>query len=872
MSELFFAENPTALMALALVAGFLCFVFGRKSKSRVGWNRLRSYVFRTLTLLLLLAAIAGPYTEEPGNRSLLPVYVDISDSLDESLAQSTLEAAASAASTNDIVRTFSFAENTSDGDTRSSTPRYTRLKDAGTGLNIGKSSLETALRHALQNNEKTVLLLSDGYETAGSINAAIPLLQQNGIKVYPFIPEQFSAAEKSIRLLDIRAPLIAKKAQVVQSSISIKNSLQAESSGTLVVTVDGEVSFEEEIRIPGNEERRIAVPLSTLGEGIKEVVATFNPAAAAFPPSSARTFISGEKREKVLLLSGATEDGQYLETSLTDQQFQLVHQKAGALDTKALEKLSAYSVIMLNNIALKELPSSFPSKVKKYVTNGGGFIMIGGNNSYGLGGYKDTSIADILPVHIVPPQKEKKRLNIAVQLVLDKSGSMKDNSKMLFSKMAAVQVVDSLKPDDYLGIIGFDSTPFELLPIAPVGTNRDKAKKRVQLMFPGTTTKLLPALDLGRRRLEFAKAGRKHMIILTDGKIPDGPARRPHYLQLVDEMRRTGITVSTFMIGGEQDFILREMADVGGGAFYRTRNVSNLPRLFLDDIKVSTGERTQKEAERFDVRKGDGRIVSTSLSAFPILRGYVQTKRREKANLELVAYANRKAEPLLASWKVGKGRSLAYTSDASGRWSYYWVGWPRFHTFWSELIDTAKGSAAANETIQFELNHYVKGGSLFIETTVFSSALPGALQMKVESSDGNSSLYPLKALALGHYRTRVDNITAGTYTATLVAGEKELTPAVLALSGELFGEQKGQGYNVALLTKLAEATGGRVNPKREELESLQEFEVIRKPLDTFFLLLALILFLVEIFMREVGLRLDARKRWLKLKFAKVKRA
>lgn len=848
-----FTDDPKVLWSIILIIGISCAAVTIKNKKGFFKNS-GLYSLRILLLLLLTGALCKPYIEQPGNQALIPIYTDISDSLDESLAQQALARAVDMHSVNSVSRVVPFADDTQEISLRMQNPRYTKLKDDNNRLNIGRSNLEAALKHALQNNEKQVLLVSDGYETSGSISTVIPLLQQNGMRIYPVIPEQFEAGEKSIRITDIQAPLIAKKQQNIQAGISIRNSLTNDTAGSLEVTVDGESIYTENIKIRGAEETRVLVPLQMLGEGIKEVITTFTPVEKTYPSSSARTFISGEKREKVLLISGGTEDGQYLAQTLTDQQFQLVQQQAGSLESETLKNLNDFSVLILNNIALNQLPSTFPAAVKQFVSSGGGFIMTGGNNSFGLGGYKDTSIADILPVHIVPPQKEKKRLNIAVQLILDKSGSMKDNSKILYSKMAAVQVVDSLKPDDYLGIIGFDSTPFELLPIAPVGINRDKAKKRVQLMFPGTTTKLLPALDLGRRRLELAKAGRKHMIILTDGKIPDGPARRPHYLQLVDEMRRTGITVSTFMIGSEQDFILREIAEVGGGAFYRTRNVSSLPRLFLDDIKVSTGERTQKEADRFDVRKGDGTISSTDLTAFPVIRGYVQTKPREDANLELVAYANRRAEPLLASWKFGKGTSIAYTSDASGRWSYYWVNWPRFHIFWNDLVETARGELDAN-SIQYDLKHYVKGDSLFIETSIYSSSIPGALQLKIETPDGQTSVHPLRALALGHYETRVDGIQAGTYTATLLAGDTVLTPVVLALSGELFGERKGQGYNIALLTRLAKETGGTVNPERGLLSAMQDKEIIRKPITQYLLLAAFILFLLEIYSREIGFRL-----------------
>src|SRR5690606_7463191 len=105
------------------------------------------------------------------------------------------------------------------------------------------------------------------------------------------------------------------------------------------------------------------------------------------------------------------------------------------------------------------------------------------------------------------------------------------------------------------------------------------------------------------------------------------------------------------------------MANLGGGAFYRTTDVRALPKIFINDLKVASGERTLKEQNDFQVRTGPAGVLSTTIDAYPKLRGYVQTKQKPGANLELVTYSDTKADPLLASWSYGKGKSLAFTSD-----------------------------------------------------------------------------------------------------------------------------------------------------------------------------------------------------------------
>lgn len=848
--------SPTlAFVTLCITCGLVFALYALLPKHK---RRLLPLVCRLLALLFVALALSQPYLEKKGATRPMPLLLDVSDSLDEQLAQEALTLARERIG--ETLEVHPFASTVGEL-IPSSTQAYRRIKDQSNALNIGESNLEQALRRALEFNTDSIAFVSDGQETQGDLESILPLLQQAGKKIFPFLPKNFSSSEKTARISALHTPLIASKNEAISASVSIANSFPKAIEGVLEVYQSGKLLEKRTVQLPASEEQRIPLSLNAVTDGLEEIETRFYSNDETIPKSSARSFIAGEKQDKILLLSADNSSNTYLEAALKNQAYQVETIAAKRFEAKLFDKISDYSVLIFNNIALQALPKNAAQQVKEYVAQGGGFIMIGGNNSFGLGGYLGTSIADILPVEILPPQKEEKRLNIAVQLVLDKSGSMKERQKIDFSKAAAVSVVQSLKPEDYLGIVGFDSTPFELLPMARVGVNREKAEKRIQLMFPGTTTNLLPALELSRRRLEAAQAGRKHMIILTDGKIPDGPTRRPYYLQVVDEMRRTGITVSTFMIGSEQDVILKEIAQTGGGAFHRTSNAMSLPRLFLEDIKVSTGERTQKESSKFDVRKGDSPIVSTSLSAFPVLRGYVQTKRRKNANLELVAYANRKAEPLLASWNYKKGQVIAYTSDVTGRWSYYWVGWPRFTQFWSDLVKAAtQGEANATDTLDFDMNYFVKGENLYIDTSIYSAEIAATLSLRVKSPNGTEQAFTLRQLALGHYRALIPNAQAGTYTATLYVGETPQSEVAFLLSGEYFSEQKGKGFNSAVLSRLASMSGGVLNPNKEQLATTGNLTVVTQSLQALCIGFALLCLLLEILTRHVALpRLWSKK-------------
>ena len=382
---------------------------------------------------------------------------------------------------------------------------------------------------------------------------------------------------------------------------------------------------------------------------------------------------------------------------------------------------------------------------------------------------------------------------------------------------------------------------------APLSQVRQKALDRIELLIPATSTRLIAALGVASRQLDSAKAGRKHMIILTDGELPDGAAMHSYYLELVEEMALKGVTLSTFIIGNENASLLQEMAKVGGGNFHRTRDVRSLPKLFLDDIKVNVGERTQKENQNFSIRTKD--LKSTDIKSYPKLLGYVETKKKELATLELVL-DSQEEDPLLASWNYGKGKVIAYTSDVSGRWSNRWIKWKKFHTFWSNIIDSARNKdkqKTKNTAFDLRFNYYK--GNLLLNLSLFSKELTSSINTQLKLPDGEIKNISFEEITPGHYKALIKNPQAGKYEFSGEAGKQELLPIAFNLDEDLFGE-KNKGFNLSLLERLASLTGGKVNPEINDLNSQSYEKIEKKELGFYFFLAALLILLIDILLRE----------------------
>ena len=91
--------------------------------------------------------------------------------------------------------------------------------------------------------------------------------------------------------------------------------------------------------------------------------------------------------------------------------------------------------------------------------------MLGGDQSFGLGGYYKTALEEILPVRS-DFEKEKEKPSLAMILVIDKSGSM-GGEKIELAKEAAKSAIELLGPNDKVGVIAFEGDVFWVSEVHP---------------------------------------------------------------------------------------------------------------------------------------------------------------------------------------------------------------------------------------------------------------------------------------------------------------------------------------------------------------------------------------------------------------------
>jgi len=316
-----------------------------------------------------------------------------------------------------------------------------------------------------------------------------------------------------------------------------------------------------------------------------------------------------------------------------------------------------------------------PVSMPRQILTGNGLLVSGGNNSYGLGGYKDTLLEAMLPVNMEAKSKEENP-NLGLLLVIDKSGSMSDGqygmTKLELAKEAAIRTTDNLGVKDSLGIIAFDHKTKWVVEPTKV-EDKKYLQNQIATIVPGGGTSILPSLEAAIDRLAKEDVALKHIILLTDGQ-----AERTGYEPALSRLIREEITLSTVAIGtGADKQLLKYLALEGGGRYYATDVFTDIPSIFTKEAHIA-GKKYLNEVTFFPKAITRNPILG-GIDALPELEGYVATSMKELGGSILTGPDD---DPILATWQYGLGRTMAWTGDMRGFFTSQWLGWKDNQQFW----------------------------------------------------------------------------------------------------------------------------------------------------------------------------------------------
>jgi Mg-chelatase subunit ChlD len=673
------------------------------------------------------------------------------------------------------------------------------------------AALQAAAAQFDEGRQKRMILISDGNENRGESMRVLPFLRAQGVEVST-LPVNLARGKNEIYVSELVLPRQVDSAE----SFEVRGAIESLGGAKARVKLlrDGALQREQEISLnPGTNWVAFREALRERGSHQFELLVESGDDTLA-ENNLLHGVVEVKGPPRILYLSSQS---QRLFARALQVQGYAVVEATPEHHPLTLPDLSSFDLVVLDNVPAYQFSQAKMESIERYVRDlGGGLLVIGGAQSYGAGGYYRTPFERILPLDMRPPARLDVP-HVALLFVIDKSGSMggggEGSSKLDLAKAAALAAADIMNPTDQVGVLGFDAAWDWVLPFRSVGKGEWIAEKLANLQSDGGTD-LYKALVEAQRVMASKQAAVKHVLVLSDG-LTD----KMDFHSLVIKMARDGTTVSTVAVGNDADFkLMAEIARDGKGRGYVTLDPQTIPQIFTTETLLISRDLLVEKLTTASVVAPVGPLKGFARANLPPLRGYVLTY--PKARAELLMRADK--DPLLASWRYGLGRVMAFTSDLSGRWGREWVNWEGFPLWASQLArDTVRQVMENRLRTEFHRDGDVV--TVVVDLLSKEGDFLNHLSLKGNfvAPDKSTEEKPLRQIAPGRYEGRFAVTQRGINFLTLYAeAPSGNAPQVLATVSYIAPypkEYRELKSNTALLSRLAEETGGEVlNPEKIE--------------------------------------------------------
>ncbi|HSH02098.1 MAG TPA: VWA domain-containing protein [Anaerolineae bacterium] len=874
-------QFTTPLALLLLLAWPYIIWLGRpQSTSSRLWREWLSLTLRLLILTLLTLTLAGTQAVRAADELAVVFLVDASDSIpanERDRAETFIRNAITNMNPNDQAAVILFGadalvERPMSGLAElapvTSIPQALHT-DIGEAIRLGLALFPTG--HA-----RRLVILSDGQQTTGDAVAAARLAATNNV-VIDYLPLTPTEAPAEALLLGVDAPTRVGDGE--RFTIRVRAESSVDMPAVLRVLADGAVITEANVQLRAGINNFPITLQATAQEFIRYRV-QLTPAEDTYYQNnelSAFTEITGPPRILLVTSDGLLDDNG---NPIPDESPQLrLALTATGLDVTTitpdllssnLADLSNYASIVMVNVNAKYLSPRKMEALQIYVRDlGGGLVVVGGPESYGMGGYFQTALEETLPVNMQIKDEERFPA-VSIVIVIDRSGSMGASegglTKMQLANEGAARVVQLLNDFDEITVIPVDTQPDDVVgPVVAADKNAIIAQIR-QIGAGGGGINVRTGMEAAAQALTNSNNQVQHVIVLADGADSNEKGGVP---EIIDALTAQGATVSMVAIGDGPDIPwLQQMAARGNGRYHFTDRAANLPQIFTQE--TTSIQRSYLIEERFFPSAGPHyrtNPIMRNIAQVPSLDGYIGTSPKETAQIILKTDMD---DPLLAAWQYGLGRSVAWTSDATSRWATPWVQWDGFPTFWTQVVRwTVPQTSESN--VETTVTFTAENAQLIVDTRDGQGGYLNGLDMQVNvvAPNGQTENLTLQQIAPGRYEGNFTPNDEGAYFIR-VAGNNPTSEeiAVGQTSGWVLGyspEYQNLTPNHQLLARLAEMTTGRqLETDASSATFLHNLNPERtsRPIWPTFLFLAIILLPFDIAVRRLVItRRDLERAW-----------
>ncbi|MFH1418121.1 MAG: VWA domain-containing protein [Planctomycetota bacterium] len=731
-------------------------------------------------------------------------------------------------------------------------------------------ALRMAAACALDSTNNRVVILSDGNENVGTLAEEAKTAQANNITV-DVVPLRYEHGAEVVNEM-LRAPAYANLHE--QALVRFVLTSDRATTGTLFLykrvgqkeePVDLDPESEgngKRVRLEKGRNafaRRVYLDSTGTHEWHSVFVPDDKAADAVAQNNAARAFTNIEGPKTVLFIGKAeeAEDDEPLINALIQEDIRVLYQPVDSVNLQT-SVLQDYSAIILANVGADLFDAEQQRSLATYVRDlGGGLVMIGGDDSFGAGGWQGSVVESTMPVKFdVDAVKQIPRGALAI--VMHSCEMPQGNKWGIETAVAALKTLSRL---DYYGVVGWGAMGFHWEVSMQTASDKEAIIARLRKMQNADMFDFGTPMTMAYQALMNCRdAGQRHMIIISDG---DPQAPPTGLLNKMIGHRVTCSTVSVFPHGGAEIATMKDIATKTGGTYYslyRSGDEKRLPKIFIKEAKIVRRPLIRDEVFTPKLQSSMSDIMVGIGDDIPQLRGYVVTTPRKVVDVEMPLLTER-GDPLLAHWQCGFGRTVAFTSGRWRHWGVDWVGWPSFSKLWAQAVHWCmqQGSAA-----DYEVTKSIEGdeGHVLIECMDEKEGFANFKRFvgKVISPDGNAANLQIEQTGPGRYEAKFKADKMGTYLLNITApGVQGDEPTVIrtGVSVAYSPEFKDVSPNEALLQEVADETEGRVLSLNTKAETLFAHNlpptVSRTPIWDTLLKLAIFAFLLDVAVRRIAI-------------------
>lgn len=766
------------------------------------WKPLRVLLLATLTILL-----ADPRVDKQQDTLDLWVMLDRSDStedlIDKGLPEWKKLLELSKPSRHDRLRFIDYAAEIAEQKPGTETAVYTGSRKL-TRTNL---ALQNILALVSENRPSRILTFTDGYSTEPLAEAAAKLSRQGIPMDYRLIRDETT---DDFRVARLHLPTRTQVGEPFVLDVTIRGHTDAEIP--LLIKRNGQTLSETKVKlINGTGRAEFTDRISRTGS--YQYTAQIITKKDAHPGNNhTERWIEVVGGPRVLLVTKYTNDP--LAAALRDQDYDV--QIVSEPSSLRVGQLAGARSVIFNNVPAFEIPAKFQNALNFYIREqGGGFMMVGGKQSFGSGGYFQSAVDNLLPVSM-ELKNEHRKLSVAMAIVMDRSGSMAitaggGKTKMNLANTGAARAVELLGNQDHVAVFAVDSEPHKIVPLVEIKDRKNIISSKIRrIRSQGGGIFVYTGLKAAWKELKKSTAGTRHIILFSDAADSE---EQGNYRKLIEEMTREGCTVSVIGLGTPKDpdaDFLKDIAKRGKGRVFFTNRPADLPRLFAQE--TVTIARSAFITDPVNT-KATGKWMEISAAPFSwpgTADGYNLSYARPDATTSLVT-TDEYLAPLITHARRGIGRTAAISFPLSGKYSEKIRTWPQYGDFIQTITQWLMGDQLPPG---IGLRHRLEGTRLTIDLLYDTAewAQKFAIhppRIKLLTGESSSTPYEItwKRIAPGRF-----TLTRDLEEGTLIRGAIQTGEHAIPFGPIIVGSSTEWAFDpdrLAELRSVSAQTGGR---------------------------------------------------------------